>query len=574
MNVKEYLDQKGLVYRTVDSPNGVQYNLKVCPFCQDSRYHFYISSKTGLYFCHHGSCGAAGSFLTFKKKLGDLMEPTSFADMDTSDQPVGLPDDKLNEVLAAHERLLNDKETLWYLSSRAFTLEAVKYFKLGVVEEDGVKWLLIPSFSQGKLANVKLRTLPPAAKRFRRWSGGISCLFNEQALHVPPAPNNSIILCEGETDCIALWSKGIRNVIGVTLGASGVKAEWIKLLDKFQTVYFAYDNDMAGEIGAKKFATRLGLARCKQVRLPPDVKDVNEYFIKGHKAQDFLTLLNNADDFEVENVQSIGSVIRQHLRNVFTNNVDNKLTLHWKNVNKLLDGIVPGDLIVIGGRPGTGKSTLSFNILYEQAKRGVPGLLFSLEMPLWRLLPRIVALHKRIDSKLCNDTAILMDTYRELRNVPLYFAYKYDRPSWSFISDTIRAAVKYHNIQLVVFDNLHFLCRSLSHQTEEVSVMTQNFSLLAKELNIPIILIARPRKTSSKIISGEDLKDSADVEGDADVILIIHRDRKKSVSGEEIEGNFEPVTMIIADKVRYSAGGTAFLVANDAEARFDELTTK
>jgi hypothetical protein len=85
------------------------------------------------------------------------------------------------------------------------------------------------------------------------------------------------------------------------------------------------------------------------------------------------------------------------------------------------------------------------------------------------------------------------------------------------------------------------------------------------------MVIARPRKTSAKIISGEDLKDSADIEGDADIIITMSRDRKRSIHGEDVEGSFDPKTLIDVPSCRFSAGGSTYLWANDAEARFEEM---
>jgi archaellum biogenesis ATPase FlaH len=568
--VRNYIAQKGWrVLGETNSDGETWIRIERCVFCQDTRGHFYICGETGQYKCHAGNCGVSGSFFTLKKHMGDLMEPTTFSDFLQETPKPKFGEQEIAAVHANHLRLLQDKETLLYLSSRHFSREAVQYFQLGLEIVDGIKWLSFPYFDLDGLKNVKYRTLPPAKKAFRRLEGGESTLYNERILH---ADYDELLLTEGETDCIALWSHGVKNVVGVSIGAGSFKPEWVKLLDKYKRLYICYDNDEAGLAGAQKFANRMGLSRCRQVRLPPDVKDINEFFVKGHTIQEFHILLQQADKFDVENVTSLGGAIREQLRNAYLGVTEVKYELPWKNVNKLLNGLVPGDLIVLGGKPGVGKSTLALNILYHFASyKKMPVLLISLEMPIWRILPRIVALHKGIDSQLCNSMDVLAQAYQELKDVPFYFAYKYNKPTWNFIADTIRASVKYYGIQCVAFDNLHFMIRSLNRQTEETSVMIQNFALLAKELSIPIIVIARPRKTGAKIIDGEDLKNSADISGDADIILIIHRERKKSMNGEEVEGNFEPKTLIVADKVRYSKGGSTFLIAHDDIARFEEL---
>ncbi len=564
--VKAYIDSKGWQYKIVPSQNGEQFQCHRCPFCHDTAgTHFYISAKSGQYYCHH--CQAAGSFYTLKKHLGDLTDPISFKNL-VPEETLVIDDKEYDEIQKSHLRLLQDKDALLYLSSRRLGLEAVRHFKLGLTEEDNITWLSFPYMSHGKLKNIKYRTLPPAQKKFRRALGGESSLYNDEVLQ---EKLDKILIVEGEMDLLSLWSKGFKNVVATSIGAGGIKNEWIEQLDKVPIIFICYDNDDAGQIGAQKLAARLGLEKCKQIRLPNGYKDINEYFQKGHTAIHFQKLIDVAVNFDVENVISLGGLIQETIRHLTAGVPEERYILPWKSVNKLVNGFVPGDLIVIAGKPGTGKSSLSFNILYHWAMIDIPVLLFSLEMPPWRILPRIVALHKRKDSLLCNDAEILSEAYKELRNVPFYLAYKYTKLDWNFVADTIRHSVRRYGIKFVVFDNLHFLCRSLAHQTEEVSITIQNFKLLAQELAIPIVVIARPRKTTAKIITGEDIKNSADVEGDADVILIIARDRKKSMSGEDVEGNFEPQTLIVADKVRYSAGGSVHLMADDAQCRFYEM---
>lgn len=565
-NIEEYIKNKKWRYKTVSSNNGPQFLIERCPFCFDiTGTHFYIAAQTGQYYCHH--CGAAGSFFNLKKHLGDIIEPISFGSLVPKEKII-IDEKELENVRKAHLWLLQDKDVLLYLSSRCITLEAVKYFKLGLSDENNIKWLLFPYISNGELKNIKMRTLPPAKKGFKRLLGGESSLYNEDILQ---KKLDCVMVCEGETDLLTLWSKGFKNVIATSIGAGGIKNEWIEQLDKIPIIYICYDNDEAGQTGAQKLASRLGIEKCKQIRLPIKYNDINEYFQKHKNSSNFQQLIDRAIPFDVTSVKSLGNVIKDTVRKLSSGIPEDKLILPWKNVDKLLNGFMPGDLIIIGAKVGVGKSSLGFNLLYNYSIQGIPSLLFSLEMPPWRILPRIVALHKRKDSRLCSDADILLSAYEELKDVPFYLAYKYDKPNWDFISDTIRHCVKRYGIRFVVFDNLHFLCRSLSHATEEISVMIQSFKLLAEELMIPIIVIARPRKTTSRIIDEEDLKGSIDVAGDADIILLLSRDKKKSVSGEATEGVFEPQCLVTAAKVRYAAGGSTFLFVNDAECRFEEM---
>lgn len=565
--VLEYLDSKNLTYKVVDRVDGKEARLKLCPFCGDNGDHLYLNLQTHQFFCQ--KCNVGGGILTLKKQLGDIasivpiVQPTKIGD-------IGFSEEETKQVYEAHQRLFSNKKVLRYVFSRKFSKVAIRHFKLGYSIEDGIEWLWFPYFKNGKIYNVKKRSIS-GEKAFKRWFGKKSELFNADALNGSP---ESIYICEGESDTIALWSAGITNVVGVTIGAGGINNEWIEVLDKFQKIYICYDQDKAGLEGAYKFVNRLGVERCYQVKLPSGIKDINEFFIVGHTKQDFKFLVDKAKVFDVQYVSHFSSEIERGIQRIYLSEKEQfGLSLPWPKVDRLINKFIPGDLIVLSGIPGVGKSSFAFNLLYYFSKQlAIPSLLFSLEMRPERIMPRFVALHKRVDSKIVmNDVPLLTQSLEEFKDVPLYLAYVYKKPTFDICADTIRLCLKRYGIGFVVFDNLHFLIRSLTEQTKEVSLIIQSFKLLAEELAIPIVVIARPRKFVGKIMRNVDLKDSADIEGDADIVILIHRDRKGEGDYIEAEGNFKEETLVMITKCRYAPGGQTYLRTIDSECRVEEM---
>ncbi len=567
--ILDYIIAKGWEHKILSSDHGDEVNLRVWPFCKDRKGHFYINLNTGQFICHRGDCGEKGSFYTLKKFLGDIIPLKSFDNLVISK----VPEDNtiiVKSMEEAHANIWLDKDTLSYLvKTRKFSVDAIKHFKLGLSLEGEVRWLWYPYINNSCVKNVKMRSLPPAEKAFKRLKGGESCLFNEDSLL---ENSNTIIITEGESDCIALWSNHIHNVVGVTIGAQGIKSDWIDKLDKYANIYFAYDSDTAGETGAFKFANRLGIERCLRIKLPNSIKDVNQFFIDGHSVEEFSRLLEKAEKFDVESVKSLGQVIQQSLINIYNNNEEEAgIEFPWSSVTRLSGRMKGGDLWVVASKPKIGKSTFSFNIIYSLVGKGIPCLLFSLEMRPERMLPRIVALHLHKDSNEVNNFEDLSKAYNEMREYPFFFSCGYKKLDWQVISDTIRQSIKRYGIRFVVFDNLHFLCRSKEHMTQDISIMTQNFKLLAEELAIPILVIARPRKTGKgKMMEAEDLAWSADIEADADAVILLHRE-EKTMGGSTQEGVFEEETLVRINRIRYAAGGVIKLRCVDSQARFEEM---
>lgn len=564
----EYVQRKGWKYKL----SGQEINLKRCPFCHDDNFHFYLNSVTSQYYCHKDDCEARGSLLTLKRHEGDIMPVKSFSELVPGEKEASeLVSNALDAVNSAHQRLWTDRSVLIYLSGRRFSPEAIKYFKLGLEYYDGKDWLWYPAFSQGKVLNIKMRTLPPAERAFRRLKGGESILFNEDVLY---EKTDSIILTEGEPDCISLWNEGIRNVVGVTVGAKGINSKWIDLLDKFPIIYFAYDMDEPGIAGAAEFAKRLGLERCRRIVLPVGVKDVNDFFIKGGTKEQFEIMMKGAQKFDVESVKSLATLLQESLVKFYNAEEDCGLEFPWDNVTRLTGKMQAGDLWMVAALPKTGKSTFGFNVIYHLARSGVPCLLIPLENPPPRLLPRIVALHLQKDSDTVNNYEDITRAYTEMKNIPFYFSAGYRKITWDVIADTIRSCIRRYGIRFVLFDNLHAMCRSKEHMVQEVSILSQNFKFLAEELGIPIMVIARPRKVGAgKMMEANDLMWSADLEADCDALILLHREEKPLNNGVVMttEGVFEEECLVRINRTRWSGGGVTKLRFKDKMATITKM---
>ena len=568
MQIEEYVRSKGWAYEKVDSERGIQLKVQRCPFCADDNGHFYINAETGQYMCHKGTCGVSGSIYTLKKHVGDIAAVHSMEDYSPA-PPKRTEEEESKDidlVNSAHLTLMSDKGALRYLAHRRFSHEAIEYFKLGLDNSNGVKWLFYPYLSKGKVKNIKMRSLPPSEKMFRRLFGGESALFNEDVLDDKSI--DSIFITEGESDAVALWSSGIHNVVGVTVGAKGIRTNWIDSLDRFASIYFVYDSDIAGRQGAIKFANRLGLERCFNVRLPKDYKDINDY-LQSHTAEDFQKLVAEAHKFDVDSVRPIGALIEESVWNLYSRADEEGFDFPWHSLTKLTGLLKPGDLFVVAAKPGVGKTTFSLNLAYHLASKNIPILLFELEMRPERLLPRLVARHlKKKDS---NNLEDLTKAYTDMRDMPMYFAYKYTKLDFQSIADTIQACVRRYGIRFVIFDNLHFLVRG-SDITREIGTVTRDFKMLAEETGIAMLLIARPKKVGAgRMIDTEDLKDSADIEGDSDFVLLLHREKKKAQGWEHAaEGILEPKCFVEVGKARWAGGGICSLTFHDDIALITE----
>jgi twinkle protein len=574
----DYVQGKGFEYRA----QGDQLVLRECPFCGDRKNHFYIEPQEGKFFCH--KCQEGGNLTTLQKHLGDY-QPRKVgdsgngyssrkpkADIEPAFPEKTAPKKDLDEapILEAHDRLLNDPEALRYVTEeRGISLETVKYFKLGLwVDEEG-RWLTIPHYVNGKPVNVKRRSLPPAKKTFRRIPGCPSVLFHSDAIKGV----KTLYITEGEMDAITLFDKATELVVGTTVGAGTFRPEWIDQLSGVEKIYLAYDPDEAGQKGAREAARRLGYDRCFNVVLP-EGQDVNEFF-KSHEFADFERLINEARQFDVAGIISIEEGFEQ-LKAEANKPESTGLVTPWPSVNqRIKTGFQPGELIVLSAPPKIGKSTWALQVAAFNALQDIPSLFFCLEMRPVKIVRKLIQCQTGKEDP---GPWGIEEARRNFSGKPLYLGYCYQKPDLNAVVQTIKEAIRRYGLKLVVFDHLHFLCRSVTNQTQEIGLAVQAFKFLAEEMEIPIILIAQPRKIQpDTMMTAMDLKDSISIFSDCDHLIILHRNRKASRSkdiDEEMETqdhSYEPITLVRVEASRYSAGGETMLYFHGEFSRFDEV---
>jgi KaiC/GvpD/RAD55 family RecA-like ATPase len=554
--VLDYIQEKEWEYRL----EGDEAIVKRCVFCGRETWKLYINRKSRLFQCFRASCGAKGHISRLKKHIGDVVELEGF-------EPVESPEVDF-EVLVdeCHMSLLENESMLRYLDDQGITLEAVNRFKLGVRKANKNLWLLYPSMLDGIPRYVKYRLLPfekqlteaekeSGLTKFKREPGVPSILFNQDAL----ANCDTVIVTEGERDAISLLMLGYDNVVGTTGGAQTLKTEWYDALYEKEEILLAFDSDEAGEKGVDTWASRLGYGRCKKVVLPKTAKDITEYFMDGHTADDFDALLMNAEEFDISGVRNIMSILR-----TMADNPEDvpSIPTPWDNVNALIDGgFRGGELITLSAPPGVGKTTLSLQISALIAHKMKKPVLFFCQEMTYEALTRLFVCHAldKTWQSFRREEAELMSM--QFENTPIYFGYS-PRITPEQVMHTFLEARARFGIEFFVFDNLHTLIREHDKVTERIGAASKMFKDLAMEMRVPILLVAQPRKMEKdEVMFYYEIKGSSDIPADSDLVFLLHRGRMPTddETGKRA-ATFMPETRFIVDKSRESAGGECRLL--------------
>lgn len=252
------------------------------------------------------------------------------------------------------------------------------------------------------------------------------------------------------------------------------------------------------------------------------------------------------------------------------------------DLDKLLAGLQPSDLIIVAGRPGMGKTGLALSIAKNAAQTHKKHVaIFSLEMSNEQLVQRLISQETGIDSQrlrtgkldepewplfthaieVLSDTRIFLDDTPAI--TPLQLRTKCRRLHLEF------------RLDLIIVDYLQLMGgdRRTDNRVQEVSFISRNLKVLARELNVPVLAAAQlsraveQRSDKRPVLS--DLRESGSLEQDADIVVFIYR---PEVYVED--PTKENLAEIIVAKHRNGPVGNVQLIFRKNLAKFENAATR
>ena len=204
-------------------------------------------------------------------------------------------------------------------------------------------------------------------------------------------------------------------------------------------------------------------------------------------------------------------------------------------LDRMITGLNKSDLIILGARPGMGKTSFALNIVRNVAvNTGRTVCFFSLEMTRDQLAQRMLSSEAGIKSEKLRTGELDEDEWTRLAQAgdalskaDIYF----DETSSITVPEMKAKLRRMKKVDLVVIDYLGLMhsARQIDNRVQEISEITRNLKIMAKELKVPVIACAQlSRGTEAKGKSHKpalsDLRDSGSIEQDADIVLFLYRD--------------------------------------------------
>jgi replicative DNA helicase len=232
------------------------------------------------------------------------------------------------------------------------------------------------------------------------------------------------------------------------------------------------------------------------------------------------------------------------------------LTTGLADLDKALGGLRAGELVVIAAATSMGKTALALNIADSLARLGYPTGIFALEQSAAELTQRIMTRHSKVSlsKQLSGDLDMiewnaLAAAQDELRSVPLWVD-DTSAASLAHIRHLARAWKKQRGIRMLVVDHLQLMrspeAKGYPNRAQEVAEYTGGLKALAKDLEIPVLLLSQLRRgieqRENKRPGLADLRESGSIEQDADVVIFLYREEYYLINAHPSQREREPIS--------------------------------
>ena len=371
--------------------------------------------------------------------------------------------------------------------------------------------------------------------------------------HTIPADTTEIVITEGEFDAMAVYQATGRPSISLPSGCRNLPVDVLPLLERFEKVYLWMDADAPGQEGAQTFAKKIGVNRCYLVRT--DVGNVNEGSIPKDandallQGKDLEQYIKRATILPHEGILTFSSLRQSVLHEIcHPQEYAGVPVTSLPNFTNIIKGFRRGELTIITGPTGSGKTTFLGQLSIDFAEQGVTTLWGSFEIKNTRLMHKLLHQfargplpslnHLREDSPgripAMQALNALADRFESL---PLYFLKFHGTTEVDGVIDAMDYATYVHDVEHIILDNLQFMLtrdykssRSYAGYYDKFDmqdIALEKFRKFATDRNVHVTIVVHPRKEEEgSPLEMSSFYGSAKATQEADTVLILQHNGK------------------------------------------------
>lgn len=508
-----------------------------CPYCgvtSKDKEKFAINTKTGQFHCFRASCGAKGNMLTLAKDFDFSLNK----DVDEYYRPR-----RHYRVFKSDKSIESTDLAIEYMDSRDILSEVVKKYQLTTTKDGNIVFPFIDENNQ--IQFIKYRNPAPKEGQNKEWceSGCKPILFGMAQCNLE---NKTLVITEGQIDSLSVAQAGIENAVSVPTGAMGFTWvpycwDWMNNFDKI-VVFGDHENGhitLYNEIAAR---WKYKVWHVKEEDYL-DCKDANE-ILQKYGPDQIRKCVEGAVQLPIPKAKDLSKV-------EYVNPYDiEKLPVGIKEVDKLLCGGLPfGQVVLLTGKAGDGKSTFASQILLNALENNYKVFAYSGELPGYLFKSWIdyqaagtthlveewskwtVDRPKKVNSKIVPR---LNDWYRD--RFWIYDNTITEDEDEGFIA-LIEQLINQYGVRVILIDNLmtglDLEPTMGTDKYEKQSLFMKKLSRIALQYEALILLVAHKRKDTGTTVVNDTVSGSADITNLASIVLSYERGTKEEVGKDQ-----------------------------------------
>jgi archaellum biogenesis ATPase FlaH len=515
-----------------------EYQFNECPYCHTKqKQKFAVNKSTGQFQCFRASCSAKGNLYTLAKDFEiDLGREINEYYGIGEQRHYRMFKKELTEKIEPTDTAMN------YLNSRGISSEVVRKYKITTNKDNNIVFPFIDQ--SGVMQFVKYRNPSPEEGQSKEWAE-TNCKPILFGMHQCNLENKTLIVTEGQIDSLSVVEAGYENAVSVPTGKNGFSWtpycwDWMQNFEKI-IVFGDHENNNITLL--KEFTDRWS-SKVWHVREEDykDCKDANE-ILQKYGAEQIKACVENAEQLPLSNVINLNDVEYIDPYEI------PKIKTGIKVVDRLLCGGLPlGQMVLLTGKAGDGKSTLASQLLVNALDQGFKCFAYSGELPNYLF-------RSWIDFQAAGSDNVEERT--SLWQPEPFFAVKedikkkigawYDRKFWLYDNHTtptdgenhdglielVEKVINQYGVKVILLDNLmtglDLELVAGTDKYDQQSIFVKRLVRIALDYNVLILLVAHKKKGLDAV--NESVSGSLDIVNIASIVLSYERGTQGEIEG-------------------------------------------
>eukprot|EP00698_Gefionella_okellyi_P009709 TRINITY_DN2488_c0_g4_i1.p1 TRINITY_DN2488_c0_g4~~TRINITY_DN2488_c0_g4_i1.p1 ORF type:complete len:652 (+),score=140.36 TRINITY_DN2488_c0_g4_i1:49-2004(+) len=519
-DVEEMLKLSAVEFR----PRGSTLELQRCPFCGEGRrvkWQLLVYADTGSFSCKR--CAKKGHWSELRTALGLTVREVSAPDQAVakqfmSDLPAAVASESIPSLAAFTPEILQKYHVglrtckILGEEQQCVTFPWTREARPGEIAcDENVKHIRVKSVAT---ADAALALLEPAKGE---WG-----LFG---WHTVPKDAPDIVVTASERDAMIVHQVTGMPTVALPAGTQQLPRDVMPQLERFKRVFLWLPDDMRGRDAAQRFARKLGIDRCRIVRTKTLATDPVSPLEAAEHGKDLNALFKQTEVLPHEQLLKFDE-LRADIEAEFADpqGAAGVECLTLPSLTALLKGHRRGELTVVTGNTGIGKTTFLTQYSVDLCTSGVPTLFGSFEIKNTRV--GRVMLTQLAGRSLEGDSDAFNECANQLTAMPMHFMRFFGNADVNAVHEAMQYAVDVHDVAHIVLDNLQFMLGSSGtrgiDKFDAQDAAIARFRRFASDNNVHVTMVIHPRKTGGEaLLSTTSVFGTAKATQEADNVIVL-----------------------------------------------------